>query len=346
MLLAAEGSNSIPHLLIVFIMGTILVCGLRVWSDIVQRLHRGEAIVPATVRRPVPWGLLDIFVAIMLWMLLLLVLLTIGERWFGVPRMTKTNAQEVLMPMLLIDSLAKILASVGMLLLIRLRTRCSWGDLGLSLATIRSDLQLGLFAFLALAIPTYLVQVILVQIWPSKHPLVEMLEHDNNHRVLLTALFMAVGCAPFVEEFFFRVLFQGWLEKLFDPVASNQPHFGDSIAWGKRVETEPLELAEAEIPVTKIAVAPAALALPEASVYEDSVTPHTLAWTPIVISSLVFALMHFSHGPDWVALLILAAGLGYMYQRTHRLLPSLTVHFLLNGTSMLMLILGMLGQRK
>src|SRR4029079_10689753 len=58
------------------------------------------------------------------------------------------------------------------------------------------------------------------------------------------------------------------------------------------------------------------------------------AWLPIAISSAIFALLHYSHGPDWVPLFLLAAGMGYLYQRTHRLLPSLVVHSLLNSFSM------------
>jgi CAAX prenyl protease-like protein len=54
----------------------------------------------------------------------------------------------------------------------------------------------------------------------------------------------------------------------------------------------------------------------------------------IAISSVVFALLHYTHGPDWIPLILLAAGMGYLYQRTHRLLPSLTVHACLNGLSM------------
>jgi hypothetical protein len=58
------------------------------------------------------------------------------------------------------------------------------------------------------------------------------------------------------------------------------------------------------------------------------------AWLPIAISSVIFALLHYTHGPDWIPLIFLAAGMGYLYQRTHRLLPSLTVHCLLNSYSL------------
>src|SRR5207247_1405255 len=57
-------------------------------------------------------------------------------------------------------------------------------------------------------------------------------------------------------------------------------------------------------------------------------------WLPIFLSSIIFALMHISHGLAWIPLTLLAFGLGYIYQRTHRILPSITVHFCLNALSM------------
>jgi membrane protease YdiL (CAAX protease family) len=72
-------------------------------------------------------------------------------------------------------------------------------------------------------------------------------------------------------------------------------------------------------------------------VADPAVQPELLgasAWLPIALSAIIFALLHFSHGPDWVALTLLAAGMGYLYQRTHRLVPSLVVHALLNSLSM------------
>ena len=51
-------------------------------------------------------------------------------------------------------------------------------------------------------------------------------------------------------------------------------------------------------------------------------------------SALIFAVLHLSHGPDWVPLFVLALGLGYVYRQTHRILPCIVVHFLLNACSM------------
>jgi membrane protease YdiL (CAAX protease family) len=43
------------------------------------------------------------------------------------------------------------------------------------------------------------------------------------------------------------------------------------------------------------------------------------------------------HGPDPIPLFVLALILGYMYQRTHRIVPSIVTHLLFNLTSLVML---------
>ena len=74
--------------------------------------------------------------------------------------------------------------------------------------------------------------------------------------------------------------------------------------------------------------------LAAAIVPEFSPPPVWKQWLPICFSSIIFALMHFSHGLAWIPLTVLAFGLGYIYQRTHRILPSIVVHFCLNAFSM------------
>jgi hypothetical protein len=64
---------------------------------------------------------------------------------------------------------------------------------------------------------------------------------------------------------------------------------------------------------------------------------------PVIISSIVFALMHWSHGPDPIPLFLLALGLGFIYRQTHRILPCIIVHFLLNLCSLTALTLYILN---
>jgi len=66
--------------------------------------------------------------------------------------------------------------------------------------------------------------------------------------------------------------------------------------------------------------------------------PH--GWLPILLSSFLFGLAHFSHGVDPIPLFLFGIVLGYLYQRTHRLLPSIVAHMTFNAFSMFQLWLS------
>lgn len=62
--------------------------------------------------------------------------------------------------------------------------------------------------------------------------------------------------------------------------------------------------------------------------------PTSLQWAPIAVSSIAFALAHTAHGPDLIALVPLAILLGYAYQRTHRIVPTIVAHAAFNSFSL------------
>lgn len=62
-----------------------------------------------------------------------------------------------------------------------------------------------------------------------------------------------------------------------------------------------------------------------------------LAFWPVILTSLGFAMLHLGHGAAPVALFFFSMVLGWLYQRHHRLLPCIALHAALNGTSMLLL---------
>ena len=78
---------------------------------------------------------------------------------------------------------------------------------------LRSDVRLGVAGLLAAIGPVFGLQALLTQWFKSEHPLVTMLDKHPDDSTLLLATTTAVIVAPLAEEFFFRVLFQGWLEK-------------------------------------------------------------------------------------------------------------------------------------
>ena len=79
-----------------------------------------------------------------------------------------------------------------------------------------SDIRLGVVAFLALAPPVYALQICLVQRFESKHPLIELIRQNPQPQLIAVCIASAVLVAPVIEEYLFRGLLQGWLERLAD----------------------------------------------------------------------------------------------------------------------------------
>ncbi|HET6880478.1 MAG TPA: CPBP family intramembrane glutamic endopeptidase [Pirellulales bacterium] len=57
----------------------------------------------------------------------------------------------------------------------------------------------------------------------------------------------------------------------------------------------------------------------------------------IVVASLMFAALHLGQGAAPIPLFFLSLALGYLYQRTHRLVPCITLHFCINACSFALL---------
>jgi membrane protease YdiL (CAAX protease family) len=291
-------------------------------------------LVSFTPRRPVPWALFDLIALLAIWLIgsavVSVALRQLG--WLGetkdVAELTLAQQQAVIVGNLAVSLL---IVACG-LSLIALRTGARLSDFGWSPRDIPTDIRLGLIGFVMLAPPVYAMQGLLVQFWqPSTHPLVEMFKASPDPRFFVLLFVAAAVVAPLFEELVFRVLLQGFLEKVVRFRGEvHELFFGDVHRSLPEAAAEPIDVAPSLAPLS-----------PEPPVPSPQPPPPELrglaAWLPIAVSSIVFALMHYSHGPDWIPLTFLAAGMGYLYQRTHRLLPSLVVHVLVNSSSMLAL---------
>lgn len=187
--------------------------------------------------------------------------------------------------------------------------RAGPSDLGLptSWQQLRGDMRTGATAFLAVLLPVYSIQLTLTLLLePSQgHPLIEELQVRHSFGMMIGAAAAAVAAAPLLEETTFRLVFQGWLE---------------------RTEDRLLGLSE------------------DAPWNADGVLPGLIrGWAPILISGVVFSAAHWGHGVAPVSLLPLGWTLGYLYQRTHRLAPSVVCHALFNALSLVMVGLALMG---
>lgn len=220
-------------------------------------------------------------------------------------------------------------------------------DLGLprTYTQFLRDVSIGAFACAAVMVPVYSIQLVLVSMSDSDvgHPLVEQLRREPSLSMLLMGTVMAVVVAPLTEEFAFRVLFQGWLEKLEDQIigfrltqrGSISPSEPSPAMPDTEQETEPSSIPELLVEAEHI---------DENEISETGRVaregiirglPH--GWFPILTSGTLFGLAHYGHGVAPVSLVLLGIVLGYLYQRTHRLVPSMVTHMLFNGFSMLQL---------
>jgi membrane protease YdiL (CAAX protease family) len=263
---------------------------IAAWSQVLRRLAAGRELVAWEPRRPVPWGLTDFGIAF----LLLIAFGLMAHLWLvpwpepGSASVVERFEPEQRATAVLLQMLATAAAASISVLLLTLRYGLTWRDLGGAPARVGSDLRLGCLAFFVLAPPTYLLQLVLVQWVESKHPIMELIADQPDRWLIAISAVSAVVVAPLTEEYLFRGLLQGSLERLADRLDRG---------------------------------------------VESAESPRRPPWWPIWASAIFFSLMHLSHGPDWIPLLVLSLGLGYLYRQTHRLLPCIVVHFLLNLVS-------------
>jgi membrane protease YdiL (CAAX protease family) len=206
-------------------------------------------------------------------------------------------------------------------------------DLGFpkNAAELARDIRIGVIAWLACIAPVYATQIALTMIFgPTEgHLLLNVVQEKPDMITFLVAFVVAVVLAPICEEPLFRMLLQGSLEKLEDRLTG----------W----RTPPVEIVSDEVEIVP-EIAEAALAeelLPSPTVQLDPPTVGVFGlpfgWLPILVSALLFGLAHFGYGPEPIPLFLLGLIFGYVYQRTHRIVPTLVAHSLFNGMSLFML---------
>jgi membrane protease YdiL (CAAX protease family) len=155
---------------------------------------------------------------------------------------------------------------------------------------------------------------------------------DHSLEMMTAAAFAAVVAAPLYEETAFRLVFQGWLERremLAQPVVAHEvaPSV-DAASEPSEVGADGIERLEAEpLPQVTYTYAPP-------------------GWLPVVISGIVFGLAHYGHGVSPIPLILLGAVMGYLYQRTHRITPSIICHVLFNAFTFVLLALQFSGPQE
>jgi membrane protease YdiL (CAAX protease family) len=318
-------------LLIGFQLGTMflsVLTGLYLIS-----LRRTAPLLQYEPRRAVPWGAAGSVLAITF---LLLTFYT-AARTFQVG---KEHEEAFTAAHLVASMLAQVIVIGGFFFVIAVASHAKWSDLGLPGTThdFAKDIFIGAVAALAALAPVlYSQKLFMSLLYPenkiSGHALVKMLMSGKpDINLFLLSGIMAVVVAPICEEVTFRLLLQGWLEKLEDRRLARVSEVSDTPITGDepRIASDP----DIDVEPSSCEIQPSS---PPALPSERGIAGLPRGWFPIIVSASAFGLAHYGYGPEPVPLFLLGLVLGYIYQRTHRIIPSIVAHALFNAFTMVTL---------
>lgn len=287
--------------------------GALTWAIVRLRRNRTPWL-PAEPPRRVPWGLFTVAAVLVAYRVVGAVVGTVVLSWAApgpagpppaMPAAPSFAAAILVVTLLNAAVVVMVPSLVGFL------SHARPADLGLDLSRFRTDARAGAVAFL-LVTPWVYASFGLAQLVHrgDKHPLEKMLLTGLNPGLVLLAVASAVVFAPLAEELMFRGVLQGCLQELF-----RRGREGDGPSPHETWTDSPSAPAEG-----------------------SEAPPRRTDWLPVVVTSLLFAGMHYQEWPAPVALFPLSLVLGYLYQRTGRLVAPVVLHALFNAFSTLQLL--------
>lgn len=183
-------------------------------GGVVARLRRGEPAVPQRAHPQVPWTGIDVATVVYLWICCQFLSSALLPR-----------------PATIADQLAG--GAVGMAAATSLASawllyrRAPPSALGFGLGSLAADLRLATAALALILAPLLAVAGMLDRLVPYEHPIIDFLVRHRDLPSLMLVGIAAVIVAPVAEEFFFRRVLQGWLEKVWGAA----PAIGASAVW-------------------------------------------------------------------------------------------------------------------
>ncbi len=285
------------------VMAGTSIAGALLWMKYLKNggIRQGPARDLAWPR----WGALDVLVAGFLFLATGTLAVAIAGKWNGIG-VEEVIGQKALMPQLAaFDGLAKLLLMAGLLGYLSIRYRHRLADFGLIGSRIADGCRMGLAGFAMLAPPVWGLQWTLTRFIEYRHESLTALQDNPTALEVGMIWFGTILVAPVVEEFLFRGVVQGWLQRL---SANGQLTSLDSLLFGVPPRQNRREQSEKD----------------------SSSAVGRYHFPSIVITSALFGLAHFSNGPAPITLFVFSLGLGYLYQRTGNLVACMVTHMLLN----------------
>jgi membrane protease YdiL (CAAX protease family) len=244
------------------------VASLMVAGVIVARRRRGLPAVSPRPRLAASWTGLEVAVAATLFL------------WLQVMASAVVPANASLHVRLAAGATAMLAATAVTAMLL-----VAWGAdraaLGFGPVRLRDDSMLAVASLTLVLTPLLALAAVLDRLVPYRHLLIDFLAAHRDPVAVGLVAFAAIVAAPVAEEFLFRRVLQGWLER-------REPEWG----WA----------------------------------------------TPILLSSLAFAVSHVGQGLAWVPLFFFGAVAGYLARQTGSIVPGIILHALFNAVSVALVL--------
>jgi membrane protease YdiL (CAAX protease family) len=218
-----------PSLAAALILGAGLVSSLAVGGRIVARVRRGLPAVSPRPHEPVTWGGGEVAAA--------------AAAYLG----GQLLAAALLPPqasfhLRLAAAAAAVLASTAVTAAVLVRKGAPPASLGFSTGRLRDDAGLGLAGLGLVLAPLLALAGILDRIKPYRHEIIDILAAHRDPLMIGLVALAALVAAPIAEEFLFRRVLQGWLERREPPdgppaaiiasaAAFALAHFGQGLGW-------------------------------------------------------------------------------------------------------------------
>lgn len=340
--------------LLAFLLLGLVASSALISYQLARRYWSGQALIPYQPHLAMPWKGGQILLLVGFLILSMLSMAGLAHGALSGDELTKVLVG------FLVDSASKLLTMLFAILLVRGMLH-TWSLPGFETTHWTADVKLGALGFVAAAFPVYginafaswALQKVGLLKPDAEHPILQILDKDASAALVVMAMFAACIVAPLFEEFFFRGVLQGWLERR---TGMHSPRYALAVEGESPHDVtgyEPHEIAELQSEITAGGEPSAeqALANPYKPPLVEHLGPETSAdspvmlggieahdekprMMPIVLTSLLFAALHYGHGAAPIALFFLSLVLGYLFQRTGRLWPSITLHACLNTFSM------------
>jgi membrane protease YdiL (CAAX protease family) len=322
-------------LLILALIGAISVA-TAAWAGV---FRRGSIKGPPRVGEREPLGMLLVVMAgaFLIWIMMQVVLLMPGVTSSGsasnVPisattqSVTSSTSELTAAQMALLSSVPPLIAFAFMVIANRTIRRDGLKELGLSTGNLWAGISYGLVGSLIVVPMVFLAAQLTEVVWqaihythPSEHELLKVMAESPSGFVFAVLISAAVLIAPLFEE----MLFRGHLQTLL------------TYAWGRLPRPAPpaFEVVQPGPLPEYIPVTPPA-PRPEPAAW--------MRWVSILLTSLLFSLVH----PAWSIppIFLLSVALGYAYERTGNLWTTITMHATFNAVSTMLFIWVTLTQR-